>query len=380
MHAKIRNPLNRRHILRSIGAGAAVLATAGCTTAGGIRYERPFSRKPFVAPRISEDRVIRAITGLRPYRASGFVVRGEKLGDKTVIHNYGHGGGGITLAWGSSALAVREAAGTEHKRAAVIGSGVMGLTTARLLQDAGWDVEIYSRDPARHTTSNVAGGQWAPTSVFDEGVASAAFRSQFDWAARVSHHAYTNLGGTDYGVRFIENYYLGNEPIEHSYYLRELPDLFASVADLKPGEHPFPVRYVRRTVTMMVEPATFLRRVNRDFLQAGGRITIRNFGDRAELLTLAEPVIFNCTGLGAKQLFGDAELTPIKGQLLYLPPDPDVDYLTIGGGNGILYMFSRSDALVLGGTWKTGEWSRAVEPAESRRMVEEHSRLFANFG
>ena len=374
---------SRRDWLKTMGAAAAVAAFGGCAAPGGVgklRYARPYSREPFVAPRISEDRVIRAITGLRPFRPSGFVVKREKFDDKTVVHNYGHGGGGITLSWGSSALAVRETAGMEHRVAAVIGSGVMGLTTARLLQDAGWTVTIYSRDAARHTTSNVAAGQWAPTSVFDEDKLTPAFESQFKQAAKIAHHAYTNLGGPDYGIRWIENYYLGVDPIEESYYLRELPELFASIADLPPGEHPFPVPYVKRTVTMLIEPAIFLRQLNEDFLQARGHVEIRNFRDRSEVLSLHEPVIFNCTGLGAAALFGDDELIPIKGQLLFLPPDSDVDYLTVGGGQGVLYMFSRSDALVLGGTFKRGDESRHPEPAETARIINEHQKIFNNFG
>ena len=65
-------------------------------------------------------------TGLRPDRPSGFVVRAERMGEKVVIHNYGHGGGGITLSWGSSALAVREAPAVADRRAAVVGAGIMG--------------------------------------------------------------------------------------------------------------------------------------------------------------------------------------------------------------------------------------------------------------
>ena len=54
---------------------------------------------------VDQSRVIRTVAGLRPYRRSGFVVRAEPLGDKKLVHNYGHGGGGITLSWGSSKLA-----------------------------------------------------------------------------------------------------------------------------------------------------------------------------------------------------------------------------------------------------------------------------------
>jgi len=107
---------SRRRVLKTIGAMSAAGALAGLAgCAAGTRgttgrYQRPLSRRPFVAPRISRDRMVRTIVGLRPYRPSGFVVKREEFDDKSIIHNYGHGGGGITLAWGSSALAVREAA------------------------------------------------------------------------------------------------------------------------------------------------------------------------------------------------------------------------------------------------------------------------------
>jgi len=74
------------------------------------------------------------------------------------------------------------------RRAAVIGCGVMGLTTARLLQDRGWNVTIYTKAMPLETTSSVAGGQWSPTSVFEEDAATAAFETQFKEAARIAHH------------------------------------------------------------------------------------------------------------------------------------------------------------------------------------------------
>jgi len=356
----------------------SALAAAGCAAPGGARglhYPRPLSRGPFVPPRISPDRVVRVITGLRPYRAAGFVVKRETYDDTTVVHNYGHGGGGISLAWGSSALAVREARGVEVGRAAVAGGGIMGLTTARLLQNAGWQVTIYTRDMLRHSVSSVAGGQWAPTSVFEEDRATPAFEAQFRAAARISHHAYQNLG-PGYGVSFAENYFLGDQPLETPWYLRELPDLFTSVADLEPHQHPFPRSYVRRVVTMMVEPAIFLRRVRDDFQRAGGRFVIREFTSREHLLAVDEPLIFNCTGLGAAALFDDPELIPAKGQLVLLPPDPAVDFLTIGGGSDVSYMFPRSGEILLGGSFQRGDWSRHAEPEVTERILADHAALF----
>ena len=53
-----------------------------------------------------------------------------------------------------------------------------------------------------------------------------------------------------------------------------------------------------------------------------------------------------CSGC-VKPQCPSSEMTPAKGQLVYMPPDPDVDYLTLGGGSSNLYMFSRSDDLLL---------------------------------
>ena len=130
---------SRRSIIQGLGAGV-LLTTIGCvpgTRALKPDYPRPYSRKPWAAPHVSMDAVIRVVVGHRPYRPKGFRVEREQFGDKVVIHNYGHGGGGLSLGWGSSALAVREAADQTPGEVAVIGSGIMGLCTARLLQDAG---------------------------------------------------------------------------------------------------------------------------------------------------------------------------------------------------------------------------------------------------
>src|SRR6185295_7819450 len=96
-----------------------------------------FVRK-FAPVKVSANRVIRTVVGLRPYRASGFVVRSEKLGRKTIVHNYGHGGAGVTLSWGTAHLAIEEALKSGKSDYAVLGCGAVGLSTARLLQLKGF--------------------------------------------------------------------------------------------------------------------------------------------------------------------------------------------------------------------------------------------------
>ena len=97
-------------------------------------------------PNISWDRIIRTSVGLRPYRPSGWRVEVERYGEKIVIHNYGHGGAGVSMSWGTAHLAMEEAHRTGHRRFAVAGCGAVGLATARLLQRQGFEVTIYAKD------------------------------------------------------------------------------------------------------------------------------------------------------------------------------------------------------------------------------------------
>ena len=84
---------------------------------------------------------------------------------------------------------------------------------------------------------------------------------------------------------------------------------------------------------MLIEPAIFLRKIRNDFFIAGGKIVAKDFRNLDEVLSLEENTIFNCTGLGAKALFGDEEMEPAKGQLVFMPPDEAVDYLCVARRN-----------------------------------------------
>lgn len=332
--------------------------------------------RPLTPVDVSLDRVTRTTVGLRPYRAGGFVLREERRGDKTVVHNYGHGGSGMTLSWGTALLARNFALRTQTRRAAVIGCGVNGLSTARVLQDAGFDVTIYARELPPDTTSNRSGAQWSPTSTFDPARIDAAFRAQFIQAANLSYQRYQTMLGERYGVRWIENYDCHDEPASqemNSSGVRLISDLYPEVKTFGPGEHPFPTRCATRLLTMFIEPNRYLTALETDVLEHGGRIVVRSFVSAADMLCLDEPLIMNCTGLGAKELTGDAQLEPIRGQLSVLAPQPAVDYITLHGGR---YMFPRSDGIVLGGTFEHGNANLAIDPVEVTQIVGEHATFF----
>ena len=363
--------------------GTSSLMTAGCAVRR-VPAAGPVTPEPvrLARVRVAADRVIRTIAGLRPFRPSGFVVRGEKLDGKTVIHNYGHGGAGITLSWGTSQLAVEEGAKTGVRDCAVLGCGVMGLSTARLLQQRGYSPVIYTKAMPPLTTSNVAGGLWEPVSLFDLPRVTPEFRSQFAEASRLAFRRYQSLTGDVYGVRWLPLYSLSGDgahqapPPENPN--SDVEGLYPEARQLTQREHPFGVPFAHRRQTMLIEPAIYLNALMRDFLVAGGRIVVQEFATARDLMALRENLIFNCTGLGARTLFNDSELMPIKGQLVFLLPQPEVDYCTIGPGG--IYMFPRRDGVLLGGSWERGVENTDIDPAVTGRILQGNGALFNAMG
>lgn len=147
--------------------------------------------------------------------------------------------------------------------------------------------------------------------------------------------------------------------------------------DTEGGERPFPYPIVRAFETLFIEPAIYLPTVLRDHARAGGRVVTRAFATPADVAALKERVVVNCTGLGSAALFGDAEMFPIKGQLTILRPQPEVGYITLPPD---LYMFPRTDGIVLGGTFERGVGSLDVNREAEDRVLAGHAKFFAALG
>lgn len=366
--------INRRGFIRGALATSALAMTT--RSAAASDEQRHFARV-----KVARNRVIREVVGLRPYRPTGFVVNAERIRSKLLVHNYGHGGGGVTLSWGTASLAVdlaRDFVATARRSAkprrfAVLGCGVSGLSTARLLQrrfqNGPGTVTIYAKDLPPNTTSNIAGASWSPTSVFER--FEGRFAEQFQQACQISNRAFQLLVGNEYGVHWIDTF----ELLRHESALgRELPGgnaLYPQFQIHRDPESYFGFPYVRQYSTMLIEPSIYLSALLRDFYVAGGRVVVKEFQSRQEVARLPETVIFNCTGLGARELFGDGELTPVRGQLEVLLPQPEIDYCYLSGG----YMFPRGDGIILGGTWDHDDWSLTPNPEQATAILNAHTEI-----
>jgi glycine/D-amino acid oxidase-like deaminating enzyme len=380
---------SRRNFLKAAGGLAATLASSACVpraTASPVSANTTRRRAPVDLPAVdvSWDRVIRTTVGLRPHRDAGFVVRADRLDDKLLIHNYGHGGTGFSLGWGTGLLATELALTGSARKAAVVGSGAVGLMAARQLQHHGFDVTIYAAALPPDTTSNMAWAAFTPTS----GLVSADRRTpewdaQFRRAVDVAYREHQLLVGQGYGVSWIDDYAVAASAQQQgdasgaTAVFRENtgaglmpPGMSLRRELLEPGMHPFPTPYASVAPTLRFEPSIYLAAMLRDVVLFGGKIVVRKFDSRRDLAQLSEPVIVNCTGLGAKALFGDDEVTPVKGQLVVLVPQAEVRYTVAG-------MMPRSDGIVLGHVAQPGVWDMSVDDVERKRVVERAIQFFA---
>src|SRR3954471_18330078 len=159
--------------------------------------------------RIDQTRLVRTTVGLRPYRPDGFVVRHERLGDKILVHDYGHGGSGMTLCWGTAQMAIESVLYNLGREAAVIGCGVIGLATGRLLQRRGVKVTIYAEKETPNTTSDVSGAFWAPFGLVDDGRMTTEISGRVVKAARIAHDEFDRLKKDQrYAIRKVPIYYI----------------------------------------------------------------------------------------------------------------------------------------------------------------------------
>lgn len=311
----------------------------GCATAARPLAAGPaapsFRAAPSLAPmKLSANRIVGITVCLRPFRAAGPRLDAETVGDKLVVHNYGHGGSGWSLSWGSALVVVKTALAGGERDIAVIGCGALGLTAATVAQRAGARVTIYAKDRPAEARSARATGVWSPDSrIALSGSVDPGFAARWEDMTRRSfrmHQQY--LGLADAPVEWIDRYMLADEIPQESntlgfaHYGDRVRDLTPHSERLEPGSHPFPTRYARRGQTTMFNITAYQHLLLNDFLIGGGRIETVEFRTPADLATLKQKVVIDCTGYGARDLWKDESLTPVRGQIAWLIPQPEVTY------------------------------------------------------
>jgi glycine/D-amino acid oxidase-like deaminating enzyme len=273
---------------------------------------------------------------------------------------------------------------------AVLGCGALGLTSAILLQRAGAKVTIYAKERPPEVRSARATGSWTPDArIALANSVSSDFPALWEKMCRNSFHTYESyLGMAGNPVEWTDRYLLSDlspgegqtdrprgDTLRFAHYQDRVADLTPHFQDLPPGSHPFPTRYARRSSSLMFNIAGYSRQLVTDFLIEGGKIERVEVHSPPELNQLTQKVIINATGYGARALWKDESIIPVRGQIAWLIPQPEVNY-------GVSYknvnVLSRRDGIVVqdGGKGEMDGYNDSNEQP-SREAAESAVRVVA---
>ncbi|WP_153815859.1 FAD-dependent oxidoreductase [Streptomyces sp. SUK 48] len=237
----------------------------------------------------------------------------------------------------------------------VVGGGVVGLTTAVVLAEAGRRVSVWTREPAEETTSAVAGGLWWPYRIEPERLVGA-------WALETLA-VYEELAAAPErtGVRLVDGLHQGAR-------LAELGDWAGRV----PGLRAVPDGLAARLP--VIDMPAHLAWLRERLVRAGGTVALREVTDLAEV---PADVVVNCAGLGARSLAGDDTVRPVRGQLVLVEnPGIDTYYTSVDHSSPVsAYFIPQPYGLILGGTAQEDDWSLVPDPDTAAEIVARCARV-----
>lgn len=238
------------------------------------------------------------------------------------------------------------------KKVALIGAGVIGLTSAICLQDAGYQVNIFTKEMPQDTTSSAAGAVWW-------GYGEGKIR---DWSEHTLKVYKELLEAGNESILWMRMRDIYRYSIELPWFHTDIPycerisanDLTAPFVDGIIMDVP------------LVEPSLYLPYLQNRFLENGGEIIQQEIASFSELAT-DYPIIVNCSGMGSRELAEDTGLYPVRGQTVIIDaPDIQEGY---SDDEAFTYIYIRNDGVLLGGVKQSEMSSDEIDPATREDII-----------
>lgn len=269
-------------------------------------------------PTINSETVLEEIVCVRPFREGECNISLEHKGPKTIVHCYGHGPSGWTLLFGSVDRAIDLYAKSnpdKKKPIRVIGGGCMGLTTAIELHRRGYKVAaIYTKslydNPSWRAGAFFSVTQYAEESAYLNDLNIQTFLAYK--SIKAGKHPYVSKEA----VRMLPVYCntgskVGLEYLEEKGYIppRKYVTLDFGKGVIHPNYVEFMSYYID-TYEVMRQLIGELQRIRIPIVLK----YVKNFDE------LNEEIIFNCSGLGSKDLNNDEQVKAMRGHIITLKP------------------------------------------------------------
>lgn len=259
------------------------------------------------------------------------------------------------------------------KKIAIIGAGVSGLTCGVLLAERGHTAIILADEIGQATTSAVAGAIWYPYDAEPATAVIAWALETYEVLARLSRDPAS-------GVSMLElRTFARAGRIEIPAWALELgarrlvlPDQARSGLTNHSGMAAnFASGFA--LIVPLTDSTIYLEYLSRRFSAAGGVVRGRTHLENLEQVPADFDLIINCAGIGARDLVGDTDLEPHRGQVAIIPKI-DMPYAVVCDDAPLMYAIPRSNDCLFGGTNDVSD-SRAADPADTSRIVAECSRV-----
>ena len=267
------------------------------------------------------------------------------------------------------------------KRVAIVGAGVIGLSSAYHLVTKFKNtvtVTVIAERFTPNTTSDTSGGFFQPVDFND---ASHGANKTEDirikqWAIDTFNH-FNSLYNSKLAAAIQLCLVSGYEFVDSSTQLpwwknivlgfRTLPATSSELKMLNITQ-PYQSNTVWAFSTYILDCKHYLPWLMNEFLKNGGTVEQRRLSSLDELHNY--DMIINCCGLGAVELVGDSDVYPVRGQVVLVRAPWIKQFIVAASGEkGMAYIMPRSDHVVLGGTAQRDNWSDTVDPATSKTIL-----------
>ena len=249
-------------------------------------------------------------------------------------------------------------------KVSILGAGISGLSTALTLLKAGFEVEVMAHQISPDTTSDLAAALWFPYEVKPKELAA-------KWGQQSFKTYQSYLEDSKSGVRMVRFRIYYDAPQDVSWINDAIPD--GHLMPIAKENLPKGYLFGYSVLVPFIDTSKFMPMLKNRILEMGGKIQkIEKIKSQDHWLSLcSSPILVNCTGLGAKEIFKDEELYPIRGQIVRASkPDIDDCFVAIQESSDCLtHVFPRSDDCILGGTSQVGNENEEIDELTAKQIM-----------
>ncbi|EMI18829.1 D-aspartate oxidase [Rhodopirellula maiorica SM1] len=246
------------------------------------------------------------------------------------------------------------------RRVAIVGQGLMGLTSAHRLLEAGFAVTLFSKEPFDQTTSMSAGAYWWPHRTYPVDRVAAWAKTTYDEYTKQSKDP-------NAGVFFEQHLRFCLDPDDSTYVL----DIVDQWERVDGADYGIRCAEAFRVTVPVIDVPIFMTNLKRRLESAHAEFVTQSIASAGSLFPEFELVV-NCTGVDARDFARDEHVFPIRGQVVRVGRPEGLHHSTriYQHDDRFTLVLPRTHDVILGGTAQEGDWDRRERSADTAAILQ----------